>query len=51
MITIPKKDLPVKLPESVNLKSKGNPLDSENDWKNISINGKKYTERIIKKVI
>ena len=43
VITIPKKDLPVKLPESVNLKSKGNPLDSENDWKNISINGKKYT--------
>ena len=42
VITIPKKDLPVKLPENVNLNSKGNPLDSENDWKNITIDGKKY---------
>ena len=41
--TIPKKDLPVKLPENINLNSKGNPLDSEKDWKNISINGKKYS--------
>ena len=40
--TIPKKDLPVKLPDNVNLNSKGNPLDSENDWKNIIIDGKKY---------
>ena len=42
VITIPKKDLPVKLPENVNLNSKGNPLDYEDNWKNISINGKKY---------
>ncbi len=42
VITIPKKDLPVKLPENVNLNSKGNPLDSEDNWKNIVINGKKY---------
>ena len=41
--TIPKKDLPVKLPENVNLNSKGNPLDAKTDWKNITINGKKYT--------
>ena len=39
---IPKKDLPVKLPENVNLNSKGNPLDSINEWRNIEINGKKY---------
>ena len=39
---IPKKDLPVKLPENVNLNSKGNPLDSENNWKNIKIDGKQY---------
>ncbi|MDA9733219.1 leucine--tRNA ligase [Candidatus Pelagibacter sp.] len=39
---IPKKDLPVKLPDNVNLNSKGNPLDSENNWKNITIDGKKY---------
>ena len=42
VITIPKKNLPVKLPDNVDLKSKGNPLDSEIDWKNIIIDGKKY---------
>ena len=40
---IPKKDLPVKLPEKVDLNSKGNPLDFKEDWKNVVINGKKYT--------
>ncbi len=40
---IPKKDLPVKLPEKVDLNSKGNPLDFKEDWKNVIINGKKYT--------
>ena len=39
---IPKKDLPVKLPENVNLNSKGNPLNSINEWRNIEIDGKKY---------
>ena len=39
---IPKKDLPVKLPNKVNLNSKGNPLDNETEWKNIEINGTKY---------
>ncbi len=39
---IPKKDLPVKLPENVDLNSKGNPLDLEDEWKNITIDGKKY---------
>jgi leucyl-tRNA synthetase len=43
VVTIPKKDLPVKLPENVNLNSKGNPLDSKKEWKNIDIKGKKYT--------
>ncbi len=42
VIPIPKKDLPVKLPENVNLNSKGNPLDTINEWKNIEIDGKKY---------
>ena len=41
--TIPKKDLPVKLPEKVDLNSKGNPLDFKENWKNIIINGKKHT--------
>ena len=39
---IPKKHLPVKLPENVNLNSKGNPLNSINEWRNIEIDGKKY---------
>ena len=43
VLPIPKKNLPVKLPENVNLYSKGNPLDSINEWKNIQINGKDYT--------
>ena len=38
---IPKSMLPVKLPENINLKVKGNPLDSQTDWKNIEIEGKK----------
>ena len=37
---IPKKDLPVKLPENINLNSKGNPLDSMNKWKKTKIDGK-----------
>jgi len=41
IVTIPKKDLPVKLPEMIDLKTKGNPLDHQTKWKNIIINGKK----------
>ena len=40
---IPKNMLPVKLPENIDLKVKGNPLDSQKDWKEIIINGKKMT--------
>ena len=40
---IPKKDLPVKLPDKVDLNSKGNPLDHKTDWRNIEINGIKHT--------
>ena len=39
---VKKEDLPVKLPNSVNLQSKGNPLDQNKDWKNININGKNF---------
>ncbi len=38
---IPKTMLPVKLPENINLKVKGNPLDTQTDWKEIIIDGKK----------
>ena len=42
-LPVPKNLLPVKLPENVNLKVSGNPLDSHPNWKMIEINGKKYT--------
>ena len=42
IIKIPEKDLPVKLPEGVNINSSGNPLDNYEEWKNVTINGKKY---------
>ncbi len=38
---IPKTMLPVELPENIDLKVKGNPLDSQNNWKEIMIDGKK----------
>ena len=41
IIKVPKKDLPVKLPENINLNTKGNPLDHQNEWKTVNINGKK----------
>ena len=37
---IPKEKLPVLLPENIDLKTKGNPLDSQKDWKSIKINSK-----------
>ncbi len=40
---IPKSMLPVKLPENIDLNVKGNPLDSQKDWKEIIINGEKMT--------
>ncbi len=41
-IIVKKDQLPVKLPDNINLSSKGNPLDAEEKWKNLSIDGKKY---------
>ena len=38
---IPKSMLPVKLPENIDLKVKGNPLDSQKNWKEVIIDGKK----------
>ena len=40
VVAIPKKDLPVKLPENVDLNAKGNPLNTKNDWKKVNVNGK-----------
>ena len=39
---VPKELLPVKLPENINLSVKGNPLDSQNNWKEVNIDGKKF---------
>ena len=41
-ITVPKNQLPIKLPENINLKAKGNPLDHQEEWRKIIINGKSY---------
>ena len=38
MIKIPKKDLPVKLPENINLNVKGNPLEHQEEWIKVKIN-------------
>jgi leucyl-tRNA synthetase len=42
IIKIPEKDLPVELPEKIDLNTKGNPLEHQNDWKYITVDGKKY---------
>ena len=39
---IPINELPVELPKIKKLSENGNPLDKETDWKDITINGKKY---------
>ena len=40
-IKIPDKDLPVKLPDKIDLNTNGNPLNAQEEWKQITINGKK----------
>ncbi len=40
---IPKDQLPVELPKNINLNCKGNPLDHDEDWKTVVIDGKKYS--------
>ena len=40
---LPREMLPVKLPENIELSVKGNPLNNQRDWKEITIDGKKYT--------
>ncbi len=40
---VPKSMLPVKLPKNIDLNVKGNPLDGNMEWKEITIDGKKYT--------
>ena len=40
---LPKEMLPAELPQIDKLQATGNPLDKENNWKILTINGKKYT--------
>ena len=41
-IKIPKEMLPIKLPEINKLSSTGNPLDSADEWRHFTLDGKKY---------
>ena len=41
IVKIPENELPVKLPENININTNGNPLDAQEKWKNTLINGKK----------
>ncbi len=43
VLKIPEKDLPVKLPESIELNTNGNPLDAQENWKKVKIEGKNCT--------
>ena len=39
IVKVPLDQLPIKLPDNINLNVNGNPLDHQNDWKKIIING------------
>ena len=43
ILKIPENQLPVKLPDGVDLNVQGNPLDHQEKWKSIEIDGKKCT--------
>ena len=40
ILKIPEESLPVKLPENINLKTNGNPLEHQDEWKSVIINKK-----------
>ena len=43
IVKIPIKNLPIKLPEAINLNTTGNPLDHQEQWKKILIDGEECT--------
>ena len=43
VIKVPEKNLPVELPDSIDLNTNGNPLDSQTKWKEVKIDGKVCT--------
>ncbi len=42
-IKVPLELLPIKLPENINLNTKGNPLEHQKQWQKIKINGNLYS--------
>ena len=47
IVKIPVEQLPVELPEKIELNTKGNPLDHQDKWKNVNIDGKQCTRETI----
>ena len=43
IVKVPEKYLPIELPENIMLDTKGNPLDHQDEWKKIMINGEEHT--------
>tara|TARA_B100000787_G_scaffold170022_1_gene163502 strand:- start:585 stop:3131 length:2547 start_codon:yes stop_codon:yes gene_type:complete len=41
IVKIPDNQLPVKLPENIDLNTNGNPLEHQDEWRGVTINGKK----------
>jgi len=39
IVKVPRQNLPIRLPENINLKTHGNPLDHQTEWKKITISG------------
>ena len=43
IVKVPSEKLPIKLPENINLNTKGNPLNHQENWKKITIDGQECT--------
>ena len=43
IVKVPEKYLPIELPENIILDTKGNPLDHQDEWKKIMIDGEEHT--------
>ena len=43
IVKVPVNQLPISLPEKIDLNTSGNPLDHQNEWKKINIDGKECT--------
>ena len=43
IVKVPLEKLPIKLPENIDLNTKGNPLDHQEEWKKITIDGEMCT--------